>query len=100
MAWARAENEVRELIEKTQLPFLPTPMGKGVIDDDHPLAISPARTLALRETDVVLLLGARLNWILHFGRPPRWAEDVRIIQVDIAAEEIGTNIPHGGRPRG
>ena len=93
MAWARAENEVRELIEKTQLPFLPTPMGKGVIDDDHPLAISPARTLALREADVVLLLGARLNWILHFGRPPRWAEDVRIIQVDIAAEEIGTNIP-------
>ncbi|MDA0352736.1 MAG: oxalyl-CoA decarboxylase [Chloroflexi bacterium] len=93
MAWARAENEVLELIEKTQLPFLPTPMGKGVIDDDHPLAISPARTLALREADVVLLLGARLNWILHFGKPPRWAEDVRIIQVDIAAEEIGANVP-------
>lgn len=93
MAWARAENEVLELVEKTQLPFLPTPMGKGVVDDDHPLAISPARTLALREADVVLLLGARLNWILHFGKPPRWAEDVRIIQVDIAAEEIGTNVP-------
>ena len=93
MAWARAENEVLELIEKTQLPFLPTPMGKGVIDDDHPLAISPARTLALREADVVLLLGARLNWILHFGKPPRWAEDVRIVQVDIAAEEIGANVP-------
>ena len=93
MAWARAEDEVRELIEKTQLPFLPTPMGKGVIDDDHPLAVSPARTLALREADVVLLLGARLNWILHFGKAPRWAEDVRIIQVDIAAEEIGANVP-------
>ncbi len=93
MAWARAEYDVRELIEKTQLPFLPTPMGKGVVDDDHPLAISPARTLALREADVVLLLGARLNWMLHFGRPPRWAEDVRIVQVDISAEEIGTNIP-------
>jgi 2-hydroxyacyl-CoA lyase 1 len=93
MAWARAENEVLELVEKTQLPFLPTPMGKGVVDDDHPLAISPARTLALREADVVLLLGARLNWILHFGKAPRWAEDVRIVQVDIAAEEIGTNVP-------
>ncbi len=93
MAWARAENEVLEFVEKTQLPFLPTPMGKGVIDDDHPLAVSPARTLALREADVVLLLGARLNWILHFGKPPRWAEDVRIVQVDIAAEEIGTNVP-------
>ena len=93
MAWSRAENEVLEFIDKTQLPFLPTPMGKGVVDDDHPLAISPARTLALREADVVLLLGARLNWILHFGKPPRWAEDVRIIQVDIAAEEIGANVP-------
>jgi 2-hydroxyacyl-CoA lyase 1 len=93
MAWARAENEVQELIERTQLPFLPTPMGKGVVDDDHPLAVSPARTLALREADVVLLLGARLNWILHFGRSPRWADNVRIIQVDIAAEEIGTNVP-------
>lgn len=93
MAWARAENEVLELIEKTQIPFLPTPMGKGVVDDDHPLAVSPARSLALREADVVLLLGARLNWILHFGKSPRWAEDVRIIQVDIAAEEIGTNVP-------
>jgi 2-hydroxyacyl-CoA lyase 1 len=93
MAWAHAEHEVRELIERTQLPFLPTPMGKGVVDDDHPLAVAPARTLALREADVVLLLGARLNWILHFGRPPRWAENVRIIQVDIAAEEIGTNVP-------
>jgi len=93
MAWARAENEVLEFVEKTQLPFLPTPMGKGVVDDDHPLAVSPARTLALREADVVVLLGARLNWILHFGKPPRWAEDVRIIQVDIAAEEIGTNVP-------
>jgi 2-hydroxyacyl-CoA lyase 1 len=68
-------------------------MGKGVVDDDHPLAVSPARTLALREADVVLLLGARLNWILHFGRSPRWADNVRIIQVDIAAEEIGTNVP-------
>jgi 2-hydroxyacyl-CoA lyase 1 len=93
MAWSRAENEVLEFVEKTQLPFLPTPMGKGVIDDDHTLAISPARTLALREADVVLLLGARLNWILHFGKPPRWSEDVRIIQVDIAAEEIGNNVP-------
>jgi 2-hydroxyacyl-CoA lyase 1 len=92
-AYARAEAQVRELLERTQLPFLPSPMGKGVMPDDHPLCVSPARTHALKEADVVLLLGARLNWILHFGLPPRFAPDVRVIQLDIEPEEIGTNVP-------
>ena len=92
-AYARAEVEVRELIDRTRLPYLPTPMGKGVLPDDHPGSVAPARSYALREADVVLLLGARLNWILHFGQPPRFADDVRVIQVDLAAEEIGTNVP-------
>ncbi len=91
-AYARAENEVREFIETTQLPFLPTPMGKGVVPDDHPLSIAPARSHALRNADVILLIGARLNWILHFGSPPRFAEDVRFLQIDISAEEIGSNV--------
>ncbi len=93
MAWARAENEVREFIEKTQLPFLPTPMGKGVVPDDHPLSVSPARTTALQNADVIFLMGARLNWILHFGKAPRYREDVKVIQLDNVAEEIGTNVP-------
>lgn len=93
MAWARAEDEVRDFIERTQLPFLATPMGKGVVDDDHPLSVGAARTLALGQADVILLLGARLNWILHFGLPPRYRPDVRVIQLDIAPEEIGTNVP-------
>ena len=92
-AYARAEAQVRELLERTGLPFLPSPMGKGVVPDDHPLCVSPARTHALREADVVLLLGARLNWILHFGLPPRFAANVRVIQLDIEPEEIGTNVP-------
>ncbi|GIW13942.1 MAG: oxalyl-CoA decarboxylase [Tepidiforma sp.] len=92
-AYARAEEEVRKFIDATQLPFLPTPMGKGVVPDDHPLAISPARSFALQNADLVLLLGARLNWILHFGQPPRFDPNVRVIQVDIAAEEIGNNVP-------
>ena len=54
-AWAQAENEVREFIDKTGLPFLPTPMGKGVVPDDHPLNVSAARTTALKNADVVLL---------------------------------------------
>lgn len=71
-AYARAEAEVRDLIAATALPFLPTPMGKGVVPDDHPNCIAAARSLALQEADVILLLGARLNWILHFGLPPRF----------------------------
>src|SRR5438093_6796935 len=93
MAWSRAENEVRAFIERTQLPFLRSPMGKGVMPDDHPLSVAAARTLALQNADVVFLMGARFNWIMHFGLPPRFRKDVRVVQVDIAAEEIGTNVP-------
>lgn len=92
-AYARAEEPVREFLRRTQLPFLPTPMGKGVVPDDHPLSVAPARSHALQNADLVLLIGARLNWILHFGLPPRFAEGVRVVQIDVAAEEIGTNVP-------
>ncbi len=91
MAWSRAEDEVRQFIERTQVPFLATPMGKGVVPDDHPLSVGGARSHALQEADLIFLLGARLNWILHFGQPPRYAKDVRIVQLDISPEEIGNN---------
>ena len=91
MAWADAESEVRSFIEKTQVPFLRSPMGKGVMPDDHPLSVAAARTLALQNADVVFLMGARFNWIFHFGQPPRYAPDVKVIQLDIAPEEIGHN---------
>src|SRR3954453_8546011 len=91
MAWARAEDEVRAFIERTQLPFLRSPMGKGVMPDDHPLSVAAARTLALQSADVVFLMGARFNWIFHFGQAPRFAKDLRVIQLDIAAEEIHHN---------
>ena len=92
-AYARAENEIRDFIDKTGLPFLPTPMGKGVVSDSHPQCVISARSKALAKADVILLLGARLNWILHFGMPPRFAKDMKLIQVDVCAEEIGSNIP-------
>ncbi len=91
MAWARAEDEVREFIDRTQLPFIRSPMGKGVVPDDHPLSAAAARTLALQQADVVFLMGARFNWIFHFGLPPRFSKDVKVIQLDIAPEEIGHN---------
>ncbi|MYD43842.1 MAG: oxalyl-CoA decarboxylase [Gammaproteobacteria bacterium] len=93
MAWSQAEDEVRAFIERTQLPFLASPMGKGILPDDDPLSVGAARSTALREADVVFLMGARLNWIMHFGLPPRFNKDVRIIQLDINPEEIGRNVP-------
>jgi 2-hydroxyacyl-CoA lyase 1 len=93
MAWSRAEDEVRGFIERTQLPFLNSPMGKGVMPDDHPLSVGAARSLALKDADLVLLLGARLNWIMHFGLPPRFDPKVRVIQLDISPEQLSTNVP-------
>ena len=93
MAWARAEDDIREFIERTQLPFLNSPMGKGTVPDDDALSVGAARSTALREADLVFLMGARLNWIMHYGLPPRFHKDVRVIQLDIEPTEIGTNVP-------
>lgn len=91
-AYARAENPIRRLIDEINLPFIATPMGKGVVPDSSRRSVQSARSLALQKADVVLLLGARLNWILHFGRPPRFAEDVKFIQVDLSAEEMHNSV--------
>ncbi|RAH66244.1 uncharacterized protein BO66DRAFT_414497 [Aspergillus aculeatinus CBS 121060] len=90
-AYARAEAQLRQLVDRTGLPFLPTPMGKGVLPDSHARNVSSARSAALKHADVVLVLGARLNWILHFGEAPKWSPTAKIIQVDLCAEEIGRN---------
>lgn len=90
-AYAHAEFSIRQLNEYVKFPFLPTPMGKGVLPDDSPLNVSAARSAALKSADVVLLLGARLNWILHYGEAPKYSSNVQFIQVDIAAEELGNN---------
>jgi 2-hydroxyacyl-CoA lyase 1 len=68
-------------------------MGRGVLPDDHPLSVGAARSLVLQNADLIFLIGARLNWIMHFGLPPRFKEGVRVVQMDISAEEIGTNVP-------
>ena len=76
-----AEEQAKKFIEQFNIPFLATPMGKGTLDDRHPLSVAAARTTALRDADCIILLGARLNWMLHFGRPPRFDPNVKIIQV-------------------
>ncbi|HUB44023.1 MAG TPA: thiamine pyrophosphate-binding protein [Acetobacteraceae bacterium] len=93
MAYSGAEDEVRAFIERTQLPFLASPMGKGVMPDDHPLSVGASRSLALQQADVVFLMGARFNWIMHFGLPPRYSKDVKVIQLDISPEAMHQNKP-------
>ena len=90
-AWSWAEDELLQFVEKTQIPFLTSPMGSGMLPPDHPMNVSSARTQALQGADAILLVGARLNWIFHFGQPPRFAEDYKLIQVDIEPSEIGRN---------
>jgi len=92
-AYANAGPELAELIQRTGIPFLPTPMGKGVLPDDHPLCVSSARSAALKGADVVLLVGARLNWILHYGRPPRYQRGLKVIHVELLPEEVGHSFP-------
>lgn len=91
--WSGASAELKEFVELTGIPFYTTPQGRGVIPEDHPLCFLGARNTAFREADVVLVVGTRLNFIVGFGLPPRWAADLKVIQVDIADEEIGHNRP-------
>ncbi|PNX93948.1 2-hydroxyacyl-CoA lyase [Trifolium pratense] len=95
-AYARAEDELKKLVERTGIPFLPTPMGKGLLPDDHSLAATAARSLAIGKCDVVIVIGARLNWLLHFGEPPKWSKDVKFILVDVSSEEIELRKPFLG----
>lgn len=67
-------------------------MGKGLLPDTHPLCISAARSAALARADVVLVVGARLNWILHYGRQPKWAENVKFIRIEIEHEAVDDNV--------
>jgi len=87
-AYARAEAAVRHLQSTTNIAFLPTPMGKGVVGDSCKRNVSAARSAALRTADVVLVIGARLNWILHYGAPPRFRADAKFVHVDSVAEEL------------
>lgn len=90
-AYACAEIELRRFIETTRFPFLPSPMGKGVIPDDHTFCVSAARSSALKDAETILLVGARLNWMFHFGQPPKFNSNVKIIQIDICPEEFHCN---------
>ena len=92
-AYAQADKQIQQFIESTGLPFLPMSMAKGLLPDDHRQSVAAARSLALREADVVMLVGARLNWLLGHGEAPQWNPDAKFIQIDIQATEFDSNQP-------
>jgi oxalyl-CoA decarboxylase len=98
-AYAQADAEIRKLIETTAIPYLPMSMAKGLLPDTHPQCASAARSFVLPEADVVMLVGARLNWLLSHGKGKTWggkgAKDwggQRFIQVDISPQEADSNV--------
>src|ERR1041384_6064668 len=98
-AYAQADAEIRSLVEKTGIPYLPMSMAKGLLPDTHEQCASAARSFALPAADVVLLIGARLNWLLSQGKGKTWggrsAKDwgaQKFIQVDISPQEADSNV--------
>jgi len=90
-AYARADAEIRSFIETTGIPFLPMSMAKGLLPDDHEQSAAAARSYAIGNADVVMLAGARLNWLLSHGRAPLWNANTKFVQVDISPTEIDSN---------
>ncbi|QXE38297.1 MULTISPECIES: oxalyl-CoA decarboxylase [Streptomyces] len=92
-AYAQADERIREFIESTGIPYVPMSMAKGLLPDNHPQSAATARSLALKKADVVMLIGARLNWLLNHGEAPQWNPDAKFIQVDIEPKELDSNQP-------
>ena len=92
-AYAQADDEIRALIEKSGIPFLPMSMAKGLLPDTHPQCAGAARSLVLKDSDVVMLVGARLNWLLSHGKGKSWGDAPKqFIQIDIEPKEMDSNV--------
>src|ERR671936_2500847 len=98
-AYAQADAEIRSLVEKTGIPYLPMSMAKGLLADTHEQCASAARSFVLPEADVVMLIGARLNWLLSHGKGKTWGGKAhkdwgaqKFIQIDISPQEADSNV--------
>ena len=93
-AYAQADEEIRSFVEKSGIPFLQMSMAKGLLPDTHPLSAGAARSLVLKDADVVLLVGARLNWLLSHGKGKSWGApgSKKFIQIDIEPKEMDSNV--------
>src|ERR1700688_4897599 len=97
-AYAQADAEIRSFIETTGIPYLPMSMAKGVLPDTHEQSASAARSYVLPEADVVMLIGARLNWLLSQGKGKTWGGNSakewggqKFVQIDISPQEADSN---------
>ncbi|NEU12677.1 oxalyl-CoA decarboxylase [Methylobacterium sp. BTF04] len=93
-AYAQADDAIRELVETSGIPYVPMSMAKGLLPDTHPQSAGAARSLALKDADVVLLIGARLNWLLSHGKGKTWGApgSKKFIQIDIEPKEMDSNV--------
>lgn len=92
-AYSRVDDKIKALVEKYQIPYFPMSMAKGLMPDDGPLSALSCRTTIMEKADVVMLVGARLNWLLSFGHGKKWSPDTKFIQVDVDPQEIDCNRP-------
>src|ERR1700712_4836075 len=92
-AYAQADDAVRALVEQSGIPYVPMSMAKGLLPDTHPQSAGAARSLVLKDADVVLLIGARLNWLLSHGKGKAWGDaPKKFIQIDIEPKEMDSNV--------
>jgi oxalyl-CoA decarboxylase len=92
-AYAQADDQIREFVEKSGIPYLAMSMAKGLLPDTHPLSAGPARSLVLKESDTVVMIGARLNWLLSHGKGKTWGDQPKkFVQIDIEPKEMDSNI--------
>ncbi|MEA2801078.1 MAG: oxalyl-CoA decarboxylase [Rhodospirillaceae bacterium] len=92
-AYAQADDAIRALVEKSGVPFLPMSMAKGLLPDTHAQCAGAARSTVLKDSDVVMLVGARLNWLLSHGKGKAWGDaPKKFIQVDIEPKEMDSNV--------
>jgi len=91
-AYAQADDDIRALVERTGIPYLPMSMAKGLLPDTHEQSAAAARSYVLAEADVVVLIGARLNWLLAHGKGKTWGKPKQFVQIDISPTEIDSNV--------
>ena len=92
-AYAQADDAIRALVEKSGVPFLPMSMAKGLLPDTHAQCAGAARSTVRKDSDVVMLIGARLNWLLSHGKGKAWGDaPKKFIQVDIEPKEMDSNV--------
>ena len=91
-AYAQAEDKIKELVETYKIPYLAMSMAKGLLPDNGELSALSCRSTIMEKADVVMVIGARINWMLEFGRG-KWNPDMKFIQLDVEPQEIDRNVP-------